>query len=337
MNRATLVKLGQAGKPWSFIEACCRQGVALGAGADPGLTFLLAKNAADLGLVTVANRVLDQLSGPAAGAPPVASLRETLVAAKDRLVPVDDRVSRAAALRHKLVLSEGNPAAIDAALSRVASLEAAFLVSIACDGQELRTANDLGDIARWQGPWSAEGVEVLDAIEPLDLENAPPITLEGLSSPALLARLGQRTTPRSSGYQRGIYVVEPSIDRVLEAAAASDAAAGVLGEARTKLFTGPDGGDRFTEFLESRHTVEAIGPWVGSPTPARAAERLHAAAREKAAFVAELQSRVLSRSPNRDAEFWADRYRSARTEGRPLRGSASQSAVWGGRSGQASC
>ncbi|MEM7623319.1 MAG: hypothetical protein AAF235_08955, partial [Planctomycetota bacterium] len=32
-----------------------------------------------------------------------------------------------------------------------------------------------------------------------------------------------------------------------------------------------------------------------------------------------LQSRVLSRSPNRDAEFWADRYRSARTEGRPLR------------------
>jgi len=309
VNRATLVKLGQAGNPEGFLTAAAAACSEPSIAADPGVRFLVAHNLADVGLTEPARRVLTTLPPEAAASPPVDRLRARLVAAHSETTPLDIRITRLEAARDLLHAGTGTDD-VETAFGRALNRESGFTVHRSTRGVEVRLTRDETtpppDLQALLAPWRP--VAGLESLGTLDEPNTPPITIESLDDPRLVTELAARTPPHASGFHRGLYVIEPDPERVLGAAVAHPGLIDVLAQERTRLFTGTDAAERLAAFLSNRQTVSAIGPWFGRPTAAAAVGVLRRATAERDALAVRTRATIAARDADRTPETAADRF-----------------------------
>ncbi|MEM1185464.1 MAG: hypothetical protein AAGI53_10760 [Planctomycetota bacterium] len=314
MERAKLVKLGQAGTPWRYLRAASN----LGIDGDPGLVYLTALNLADAGVPSLAKQILASLSGPAASAPPTQTLAERLEHADGSLRPLADRTRQLRLLEGVITLGGVPQTEARAAIARFVKHESSYEHHLASDGTEIRVASGSTDPKLWLGSWR-DGESIVPGGDALDGENTPPITIEGLHAPSLVLEVANATPPLASGFWRGLRLVEPSIDRLLTAALTHKRLIDVLKQPRFVLFFGSDAGPRFSSYLAARSNVASIGPHVGTPTEANATHHLHVAARESSALASRVRSSVEVRDTARALHDWRRVYQEAATGARRLR------------------
>lgn len=276
---------------------------------DPGVRYLLASNLRDLGLFELARRMLGTLTGAAAEAPPAVTLNSALAGETGHSVSVEARIERAR-LTFEVIAERAvgfERTALDESLTRVIDDEARFEVHVARDGTEIRARSASVDPGGWTGLLRATLAETLSSLGDLGVENSPPLTVEGLGDPRLLSAIAARCPGHVSGYWRGLNVVEPSLERAVVAGVIDPAVISVMGEERTKLFVGPGAGAAYSDWLSERIALSSVGPWIGEPTGARAADRLREASAAQSALAGRLRSRWLGPTSRRGASHWLER------------------------------
>ena len=301
-----LVALARAGRPYEFLRAALPS---LDARSD--LAPAIAENLVALGLRTPAAQVLG-LAG--VDAPSVRARIESL---RDDRFALD---ARAALLTKNVVRVERDcigahgldlPALARSWLER----EAMFDVLATNAGSVIRRPGGSLDVAAWC--WFAEQRGEARAFAERNLGDVdpgtmPPITIEGVNPPWILAEVARATPRTPNGYQALLRVVQADPDELFEGLSLIDLDA-ALGDRSVRWYLGPRAGELFAADIARDDALRITGPAVpiasvrtrAAPAPEQTIEAAGAA---QLADLAATRERV---DRGRDEAFWSARYERA--------------------------
>ncbi len=323
VSREALLGLGQAGRPWAFLEPAAR--ALEQAPMDAGLRFLFARALGELGLSVLALEQIEQLPPGAEGLAEVVSLRDQLLDQPAMLDPHGARLERVRGAVNQLAeraidLHEqlGAWIARDGAREHHLTADGA-LVSRERASRDPRTWRWLSD----ERVYARERADAL--LEGLAGRPPAPITLVGAAPPCTLLELIERTDAGPHAYSPWIALIEPSPVALLDALAWPGAEA-IASDDRVLAFTGSDAVARFETWARGRFEAQALGEVIVSPTlaapaspdPRSLVERVRADQQEEMRRVhAQVESMYADRGP----AWWRSRYEQALAAGatEPLR------------------
>ncbi|MDX2146494.1 MAG: hypothetical protein SFZ23_03140 [Planctomycetota bacterium] len=258
ISRAEVIKLGQSGSPWEFLQLLGRlQDRAL---EDPGLRFLCAANLAKLGLSTLASEQLAALPRDMVSHAEVLALSTAIASLADdeldreAIIDTCRENVRALVARHFVA----SPVAAHW-LSEFIERASQTQWFRAVDGNIVRRSRDTQSLTGLQWLWSRKGEADQTVASRKPSVFPMPITIDGVDPP-WLAEAMWRATPRSAlGYQPRITILEPDGASLMDGLALSDLR-DLFADPRVRVFVGEEGLARFTRrFAETPDTM-----WVDS-------------------------------------------------------------------------
>lgn len=303
-TRARIVEVGRTQGGWMFL-ALAAQALRV-APQDDEVRLLACRSLAGLGLGGLGRAVLERVE-----APDLRDVRDRLSAGMEPTPALDmDRLIAQARANLSVIEGLDVEAAIEAWVAQGA------MYHRASDGNVLRLPRGADDLPKFE--WVGDLVRSAGEFCRAHLGNAwrepvAPITIEGVSPPWLLLALDRATPTLKDGYQPLLQVVQSDVGELAEGFALADAR-GVL--SRSRVFAGPDAGERWEEHVRSRLDCQATGPVVPAGTlrePVRPAltERMARLGEEQRRESVSLEGALVSRDRARDAGWWKARWRQA--------------------------
>ncbi len=309
-DRAAIVRLHEARKPWALVPHALRYLAAMP--DDVEIRGLLVTHFLQLGLATPAGEHAQALSPPAGAAllHAAAKLPHDQVAAGTR----EETLRR-------------NVAMLGAAAGPIEPFIADWIGGTAQE-QWLRCGDGTIVVRPAEGPLERGFTIFEDAAgfaRSLPLRAPEAVAyLDGLSHAAVLTRLAAISPRHGDGFWPRIVVVEPAMDRFLRAMAALDLR-GVIGAPRLEWFVGEGALERLGAWLRGRMHLALAGPVVPGqpPAPGRASAvetLVRQACGEQEREAGRVSAAVRSAGRVRDRTWWAKRYEEASSgRGQPLR------------------
>lgn len=322
-TRDDLGRLSRATSPWVFLPMVDR--AIDRAPGDVGLALLGVRTLAALGLRTCALERLDALGPALDGAPGADQLRGAVGALPMDIVP----------LSRRLKLAERN---VGALADRGVDLRREFAVwregesgwehLRALGGNVIRRRVGASSSLRWlwvgdlRDGMSAFVDKTFDGMNPA---NCPQIAIEGVNPPWLLLAIDARTGPNAFGYSPRLSLLQADAEEFFEGASVVDLRACLL-QRRLRCFVGPDASERFERDALGRMDEQLGGIGMTSNTIRRRCrpeltQSIRTISDAQRTGTEQLHREVAGLYAERDAPWWAQRYRRALSAGsdEPLR------------------
>lgn len=290
---------------------------------DPDGAVQRANAACALGLPTLARLLLERIPGEAH----TDEVTEVLRAAESLPTDVFDVDSRLTTIHMNLDALGPASEAIRAHVDAWRAESERWTWLRAADGNITRFRNPLGEeefrhLRNEHGPSRRLVDRVLAGVA---IGSLGPVTLEGLDPPWALRTLFEATASDDGlGYRPRIHLVQEDPLELLDGLACADLRH-VLGDPRVEVVVGPDAGRALRRRLDGRRDYQIAGPHARLPTTRTPATPpldavIARAAKSQSAVLQRFRATVSNRSIERDAGWWAERYRDALSgEGEPLR------------------
>lgn len=320
MTRAELIRLGQSGRPWSFLPLCVQAVTAHP--EDDTLRFLLAANFARVGLVGPARDQLDRLDPRSSAEPGVVQLRQAISQLPEDRIPPELRIETCRRNVERLALR-----------TKGVDLEDAFDRWVtAADRESWHRALD-GNIARCRADgsgWIGLGDQIGAARQFVTQhiasarEQHRPLTIEGVDPPWLVREIHGATRPDPTGYAPRLAIIQADLLELLDGLAHADLRE-LIDDPRVTFFVGDSASDDLAASMQERIEYQIVGPFVPLLAVRRKADPpvpdiLRHVEADQLKVLDELAQKVGALYAGRDRAWWRRRYAGALDgSGPPLR------------------
>lgn len=308
-TREDVLRLGRGAQPWEFVPVAVA--ALRAAPGDTAIRFLFAAALGRLGLRTLAIEQLGLIGGPDAEDASIGKLRGALAALPDDELSLS---TRAAQLTGNLGALGERAADLMPHLAGWMERAGGVLAYRTVDGNVVRRESGQTDPAAWMHLADHAGAASRFVAQNIHGKPTPqpPLTVEGIDPPWLVAAIARATARDATGFQPRLVLLQADPMEALDGLCLTDLRED-LGAERVMVFAGEDAGERLGAWARANLDKRLNGPFVPLLGVRKRVEpgaqvAVQGALQEQERAAGALKAAVHARAEARGAAHWAERF-----------------------------